>query len=123
VILVDTSIWVDHLRHGDERLTSLLWRDLVIVHPYVIGELALGQPRQRDAILTDLADLPCAIVASDDEVLRFIEQEALFGVGIGYVDVHLLAATRLTPGASFWTRDRRLLAAAERLSLAARLTH
>jgi predicted nucleic acid-binding protein len=122
VILVDTSVWVDHLRHGVERLVALLEHQLVLVHPHVIGELSLGQPRQRDA-LSDLMDLPLANVASDEEVLRFIDQQALFGIGIGYVDAHLLAATRLTPGATFWTRNRRLAAAAEKLALAARLFH
>jgi hypothetical protein len=123
VILVDTSVWVDHLRNGDERLAGLLEHTLVLAHPYVVGELALGQLRQRDAVISDLLDLPMANVASDGEVLQFIERETLHGTGIGYVDAHLLAATRLTPGATLWTRDRRLLAAAERLSLAARLSH
>jgi len=122
VILVDTSVWVDHLRQGDDRLAGLLENGMVLVHPHVIGELALGQPRQRDS-LADLAELRFANVASDEEVLHLIEQESLFGSGIGYVDAHLLAATRLTPGATFWTRDRRLAAAAEKLSLAARLFH
>ncbi len=122
VILVDTSVWVEHLRRGDERLAALLEDELVLVHPHVIGELFLGQLRQRDA-LSDLMDLPVANLASDGEVLQFIERETLHGTGIGYVDAHLLAATRLTPGATLWTRDRRLLAAAERLSLAARLSH
>ena len=122
MILVDTSVWVDHLRQGDDRLAGLLENGMVLVHPHVIGELALGQPRQRDS-LADLAELRFANVASDEEVLHLIEQESLFGSGIGYVDAHLLAATRLTPGATFWTRDRRLAAAAEKLSLAARLFH
>jgi predicted nucleic acid-binding protein len=123
VILVDTSVWVDHLRQSDERLVALLERELVLVHPHVIGELSLGSLRQRDAMISDLMDLPPSNVASDDEVLRFIARETLYGTGIGYVDAHLLAATRLTAGATIWTRDRHLLAAAERLSLAARLSH
>jgi predicted nucleic acid-binding protein len=122
VILVDTSVWVEHLRRGDERLAALLEDELVLVHPHVIGELFLGQLRQRDA-LSDLMDLPVANVASDEEVLHFIKQESLFGVGIGYIDAHLLAATRLTAGATLWSRDRRLQAAAEKLALAARLFH
>jgi len=123
VILVDTSVWVDHLRHSDERLVALLERELVLVHPHVIGELLLRSLRQRDAMISALMDLPPSNVASDDEVLRFIARETLCGTGIGYVDAHLLAATRLTAGATIWTRDKHLLAVAERLSLAARLSH
>jgi hypothetical protein len=122
MILVDTSVWIDHLRHGDQRLAALLEQELVLIHPHVIGELALGQPRRRES-LSDMNDLPRANVASDEEVLHLIAQKTLFGIGIGYVDAHLLAATRLTEGATFWTRDKRLLAAAEKLSLAARLSH
>jgi predicted nucleic acid-binding protein len=122
VILVDTSVWVDHLRHRDEVLFALLERNEVLMHPFVIGELALGATRQRSA-LADLAELPASNAATDDEVLRFIEREALYESGIGYIDAHLLAATRITAGATFWTRDRRLRAAAERFSLAARLYH
>jgi predicted nucleic acid-binding protein len=120
LILVDTSVWVEHLRRGDERLAALLEHELVLVHHHVIGELFLGQLRRRDA-LSELMDLPPANVASDEEVLHFIEQERLFGIGIGFVDAHLLAATRLTAGAALWSRDRRLQAAAEKLALAARL--
>jgi predicted nucleic acid-binding protein len=123
VTLVDTSIWVDHLRQRDERLVGLLRGELVLVHPYVIGELALGQLRQRDKLLSILMDLPSANIASDDEVLRLIEQESLFGFGIGYVHAHLLAAARLTVGASIWSRDKRLATAAEKLLLAARPYH
>jgi len=123
VTLVDTSVWVDHLRHGDVRLAALLEHQTVLAHPQVIGELALGQLRHRDAVLSELMELPRATVASDDEVLRLIERETLYASGLGYVDAHLLAATRLTPGALIWTRDRRLLSAAEKLSLAARLSH
>jgi hypothetical protein len=119
VILVDTSIWVDHLRSGDKVLTSLLDANLVLSHPFVIGELALGHLRQSELVLGLLQDLPQATVATDEEVLRFIGRHALTGLGIGYVDAHLLAATRLTAGASLWTRDKRLLAAAGRLGLVA----
>jgi len=123
VILVDTSIWIDHLRKSDELLSDLLDRKQVLIHPYVLGELALGSLRHRDRILRDLQDLKRTVVAHPDEVLRFIQQERLFQTGIGYVDAHLLAALRLTPEAWLWTRDRRLDALAERLSLKARLTH
>ena len=123
MILVDTSVWVDHLRAGNDRLTALLTRGEVLGHPFVTGELALGDLRRRDAVLSDLRDLPQAVVASDEEVLYFIDHQMLFGRGIGYVDAHLLAATRLTAPAKLWTRDQRLQAVAVALSLAATLSH
>ena len=90
----------------------------MLTHPFVIGELALGEMRQREIILAALSDLPRAEPATDAEVLAFINREALFGRGIGYVDVHLLAAVRLTAGAELWTRDGRLRRVAEELGLA-----
>ena len=121
MILVDTSIWVDHLRVGDERLATLLDGGEVLAHPFVIGELALGNLRQRNVFLSDLLRLPQAELASDEEVLRLIDREKLFGHGIGYVDAHLLAAARLTAETKLWTRDRTLNAAAAQLGLAALL--
>jgi predicted nucleic acid-binding protein len=121
VILADTSVWVEHLRAGDRALVALLDAAMVLVHPLVIGELALGNLRQRDIVLQALADLPHARVATDAEVLHFIERHALFGRGIGYVDAHLLAAVRLTAGAAVWTRDKRLHGVAVQLGLASAL--
>ncbi len=121
MILVDTSIWVDHLRKGDETLAGLLDSGEILSHPFVIGELALGNLKQRSLILATLHDLPRAVSATDTEVLHFIDRHVLFGLGIGYVDAHLLAATRLTAGATLWTRDKPLLSAAGRLGLAAEL--
>jgi len=118
VILVDTSIWVDHLRAGNAMLAALLDAGMVLTHPFVIGELSLGAVRQRVAVLSALADLPPAVVATDAEVLGFIDRHALFGRGVGYVDAHLLAATRLTAGAELWTNDRRLNTIADALGLA-----
>lgn len=118
MILVDTSVWVDHLRAGDDTLVRLLENRQVLVHPFVIGELALGNIRQRAHLLAELQNLPQARAASDQEVLGFIELHELFGLGIGYVDAHLLAAVRLTAGASLWTRDKRLLAVASHLGTA-----
>jgi predicted nucleic acid-binding protein len=118
VILVDTSVWVDHLRAVDETLARLLHGGGVLAHPFVIGELALGNLRQRDLLVDALRDLPQANVATDDETLHFIHRHALFGLGIGYVDAHLLAAARLTAGATLWTRDKRLHGVADRLGLA-----
>ena len=117
MVLVDTSVWVDHLNHGDSRLASILQDRRVLAHPFVVGELALGNLRQRELIIGDLQSLPQATVASDDEVLALIAGGRLFGLGIGYVDAHLLAATKLTAGASLWTRDRRLSAVTRQLGL------
>jgi predicted nucleic acid-binding protein len=118
LILVDTSIWIDHLRADNSALKRLLDAGRVLMHPFVIGELALGQMRQREIILTALSDLPRAAMATDAEVLGFVDREALFGRGIGYVDVHLLASVRLIAGAQLWTRDTRLRDVAEELGLA-----
>lgn len=119
MILVDTSVWIDHQRATDARLLATLRGGQVLAHPFVIGELALGQLRFQQAILAQLHMLPQAVVATHDEVMRLIGQHALAGSGIGYVDAHLLAAVRLTHGASLWTRDRRLGAVALRLGLTA----
>jgi predicted nucleic acid-binding protein len=118
VILVDTSVWVDHLRAGNDALRQLLDSGQVLGHPFITGELALGNLRQRRLILGALRQLPRAAVASDQEVLHFIERQALSGSGIGYIDAHLLAAVRLTSDARLWTGDRRLQAVAVRLDLA-----
>jgi len=118
VILVDTSVWIDHLRAGDAALVALLERGEVLAHPWVTGELALGRMRRRDEILRLLGQLPPATVATADELSAFIEDHALYGRGIGYVDAQLLAATRLTRDARLWTRDRRLHAAAEHVGAA-----
>jgi predicted nucleic acid-binding protein len=121
VILVDSSVWVDHLRSDDRTLVRLLDNAQVLAHPFVIGELALGNIRQRSNLLDQLQDLPRASVASDRDVLQFIERHELFGLGIGYVDAHLLAAVRLTFNASLWTRDKRLLTVANHLGVASEL--
>lgn len=123
MILVDSTVWVDHLRGVDPLLVSRLDAGLVFTHPFVIGEIALGSLRQRDKILSALRDLPMAKQAADDEVQTFIEQQPLYSLGIGYVDAHLLAATRLTPGLRLWTRDRRLNEIASQLGLAEASQH
>lgn len=118
MILVDTSVWIAHLRAADVALAKLLEAGAVLVHPFVIGELALGNMRRRETVLTALSDLPRTVVATDVEVLAFIDRQGLFGRGIGYVDAHLLAAVRLSAGTRLWTNDRRLHDIAVELGLA-----
>jgi predicted nucleic acid-binding protein len=117
VILVDTSVWVEHLRRGLPRLATLLQDGKVLIHPWVIGELACGNLRNRGDVLELLQGLPAAVVASDSEVLLLIEREQLMGLGIGYVDAHLLASAKLSH-TKLWTQDRRLAALAQERGLA-----
>ena len=117
MILVDTSVWIGHLRKGDETLASALEEGEVLTHPFVIGELSCGNIRNRGEVLRLLEELPRAREATHDEVMAMIEHRRLMGIGLGYVDAHLLAAAALTPSASLWTRDRRLSSAAVRLGL------
>jgi len=117
MILVDTSVWVDHLRSGDDDLVTLLNTSQVSIHPFVLGELACGNLQNRSELLALLRDLPRISVASDDEVDFFIERHALMGKGIGYVDAHLLASLTLDGTSRLWTRDRRLHGVAETLGL------
>lgn len=119
MILVDTSVWVEHLRVGSRDVIGLLDRGQVMTHPHVIGELGLGNLRARDAVLGALRGLPRARVIEDPEVLGLVEREQLYGTGIGWVDAHLLASTMQTPGARLWTLDRRPHRVASRLALAA----
>ena len=115
MILVDTAVWIDHFRTGDPHLAELLDRGVVLAHSWVIGEIALGNLRGRAEILRLLHDLPQATVATGAELLQLIEHRELFGLGIGYVDAQLLAATMLSDDATLWTHDRRLRAAAKSL--------
>jgi predicted nucleic acid-binding protein len=117
VILVDTSVWVDHLRRGDSYLAQALERGAVAMHPFVLGEIACGSLKDRQTILTLLGDLPSAVVATGGEVLSFIEHHGLHARGIGYVDVHLLASAALSENTTLWTRDKRLQTAAQALRL------
>lgn len=107
-VLVDTSVWIDHLHRGDEHLSSLLEVDLVVSHPMIIGELALGTLRDRAKILELLAQLPSAPRVADEEVLALIEARSLHGRGISLVDTHLLASALIASDVRIWTRDRRL---------------
>lgn len=119
MILVDTSVWIDHFRRASDRLGMLLEAGEVLGHPFVTGELACGSLRSRREILSLLEALPQALAADHHEVLRFVESRRLMGRGLGYVDVHLLASVMLH-GALIWTADKRLAEQAERLRVAAR---
>lgn len=118
MILVDTSVWVDHFRYGSPRLEALLDLGLVLVHPFVFGELALGRMKRRAEILGLLHEMPRAELANHDEVLEFVDRHKLVGKGVGWVDVHLLVSAALGR-VSFWTLDRRLATAAADLALSA----
>jgi len=118
MILVDTSVWVDHLRAGEPALAVALEQGAVLTHPFVVGELACGNLNNRSEVLQLLGDLPGAPMATDAEALDFIERRALMGRGIGYIDVHLLASVVLAGSARLWTRDQRLAAVADDLKLA-----
>lgn len=117
-LLVDTSVWVDHFRRRNDALVRWLLQDAVLSHPWVLGELACGTPPARTKTLADLALLQPAKVATVDEVIAFVEQEQLYGLGCGLVDLGLLASTLITPGARLWSLDRRLSGLAERFAVA-----
>lgn len=117
MILVDTSVWIDHFRRSSSVLAELLDQERVLVHPFVIGEIACGNLVNREEILALLGALARAAKAEDDEVLFFIDRHNLMGRGIGLIDVHLLASC-LMAHASIWTADKRLRAAAEELNIA-----
>ena len=118
MILVDTSVWIDHLRRSIPELVDLLENEQVLTHPIVIGELACGQLARREQVLRLLSVLPSCVVATDEEALNLIERRRLMGKGIGYGDVHLLASVLLTADAQLWTHDKRLAEAAVRLKVA-----
>jgi predicted nucleic acid-binding protein len=118
LILVDTSVWVEHLRRGEPQLAELLEGGGVVMHPFVVGEIACGNLADRPLVLELLQALPTVVVADNDEALGFIERQGLHGKGIGFIDVHLLASVALTAGAILWTRDKRLHSVADGLGLA-----
>ena len=123
MILVDTSIWIDHINALDSLLVSLLEDEQVLSHPFVIGEISLGSLRDRDVVLGALLDLPRAPTATPEETFYLIERERLFNRGIGFVDSSLLASARLQPGVTIWTRDKRLKKVADELNLGAAPRH
>ena len=116
MILVDTSVWVQHLRLGTSRLVTLLEEVQVLTHPFILGEIALGHLEPRQEILDLLADLPSVEVSADDEVLTLIERRELASSGIGWVDAHLLASA-LIQDVPLWTLDRRLAEVSDRFGL------
>jgi predicted nucleic acid-binding protein len=116
MILVDTSVWIEHLRTGSPGLRTLLASERVLTHPFVIGELACGNMRDRGGILDLLGRLPQARVAGHQEVMAFVGERRLYGRGLGWIDAHLLAAALLSR-ATLWTRDRPLVRVADALSV------
>jgi predicted nucleic acid-binding protein len=118
VILVDTSVWVGHFRASNPTLVDLLERGWVFTHPFVVGELALGNLHNRNVILEALNHMPGVVRARDEEVLAFIEDHRLHGLGVGYVDAHLLVSVKLTPSSKLWTFDQRLATVAAKLDIA-----
>ena len=118
MILADTSVWVHHLRQGNHRLGALLSDGQVACHPFVIGELACGNLKNRSEVLLLLRRLPSAVPATHDEVLTLIEARRLMGRGLGWIDAHLLGAAVLQ-GFNLWTLDRRLALAANDLNVQA----
>ena len=118
MIILDTSVWIDHTRENNDHLFELFKRGRILIHPFTIGEIALGSLRDGDKIITSLLEMPRPNVASEAEVLALIRNRFLDGSGIGYVDAHLLASTQLTPETSLWTRDKRLRRVAEAIGVA-----
>ncbi|MGC2660782.1 MAG: PIN domain-containing protein [Bryobacteraceae bacterium] len=117
MILADKSVWIAHFRHGEPRLTDYLANGLILIHPSVSGELACGNLKNRSAILLDLHSLPEVKLASDTEALALLEDRKLWGRGLGWIDIHLLASALLS-SCRFWTLDKRLDLAARDLGLA-----
>ena len=117
MVLVDTSVWVAHLRAGEIGLEALLNEGHVVCHLYIVGELACGNLRNRAEILSLLQALPAAIQAEHEEVMQFIENDNLMGKGLGYIDMHLLASARLTK-VPLWTLDKKLNEVSSKLGLA-----
>jgi hypothetical protein len=116
MVLADTSVWVGHFRSGDPRLEELLADGLVVCHPFIIGELACGNLKNRYEIISLLQSLPMAVMAEHEEVLQFINDYRLMGRGLGYIDMHLLASALLTR-VSLWTRDKKFHAVSSKYGI------
>jgi predicted nucleic acid-binding protein len=118
MILVDSSVWIDHFRAADNYLKGHLESQQVVCHPFVIGELACGRIAHRSVVLAELARLPQCKVSSHAEAMRLIEEQSIAGAGLGWVDIHLLASALISPQTLLWTRDKRLADVAKRLLIA-----
>ncbi len=116
MILVDTSVWISHLRRHNQRLDDLLGIELIFCHPLVIGEIACGNIRDRSLVLSLFEELPQPLMATHEEVLGFIEQHRLMGLGLSFIDAHLLASCQMA-GLSIWTQDKPLQRVAQHLGL------
>ena len=121
MILVDSSVWIDHLRVANPSLMELIFDEGALTHPFVVGELAVGSIANRQEFLSELSELPTPMIATDAEVMELVERRSLFSCGIGFLDAHLLASVLLTDGSKLWTFDRRLHSLAEREGCAAEL--
>jgi len=117
MIIVDTSIWIDHLHKGEQVMEWLLAEDAVMLPPFVLGEIALGSLRNRKQTLAELRAVPVAPVVAQEDVLELVDRQKLSGSGIGLIDAHLIASTLLDAGDLLWTKDRRLAVVAERLGI------
>ena len=118
MIVVDTSVWVDHLRSADQKLSALIAEAGMLQHPYVTGEIVVGNLHNRNQVIRALRRLPQIDPVSEADFHAFTEETVAYGTGLGFVDIHLLAATAAFPGARLWTKDRRMREHAERLGLA-----
>ena len=123
LILADTSVWASHLRNHDPLMVSLMDGERLLMHPYVIGELSMGNLHNRAAFILALRQMEGVTLATDSEVSRLVEDSRLYGTGIGWIDAHLLASTLLTDDVQLWSHDRRLSAAAGRFGRATQLNH
>jgi predicted nucleic acid-binding protein len=117
MILVDSSVWIRHFRHGEPRLEALLAHELVSLHPFVLGELACGNLSKRAETIARLGELPVATVASERQVRHLLESRRFWGAGLGWIDMHLLASATIE-GLRVWTADRAMAAAAKQLGIA-----
>jgi predicted nucleic acid-binding protein len=117
MVLIDTSVWVTHLRNGSPELETLLNNGEVLCHPFIIGELACGTLKNRTEILSLLQALPKSVQAAHEEVMQFIENYSLMGKGLGYIDIHLIASALLT-NVTLWTLDKKLIEVSSEIGLA-----